>query len=92
MLLRPSSLPKGLVVAMEQTRASILLTLLGLVTFFFESLSFPACTLGARICHRFAVRIKVKNDGMFHSIEYLVAQKGSTNPRPSPIPPLFPGG
>lgn len=41
--------------------------LFGMITFFLSP-SFPICALGTKICHRFAVRTRVKNDGMFPSV------------------------
>ena len=62
---RPSPLPQGRVQAVGQPRASILLTLLGLVTFFSAGPQFPRLYTGAKDRHhRFALRIQVKNDQM----------------------------
>lgn len=71
---RPSPLPKSPVLAVEQPRASIFLTLLGLF-FFFLSLSFSTCRLGGGtdLHHRFAVRIKVKNVRMLSEYSRLPA-------------------
>ena len=72
---RPSPLPKSQVLAVEQPRASILLTLLGLL-FFFPEPQFLCLYIGGGgtdLHHRFAVRIKVKNGRMLSEYSRLPA-------------------